>query len=293
MDRCRCQTLEEMGVSAEQIFPDGITEKYLLSQALVGEPGGDGARHGIAPHAPHEPHGSPRASPASHVHALHAGVHLDVRAHALSTHAHSPHGMLAPQAASPPHALQPFGQPASGHISVLAEFAPSGASPNEVIFGGHVPGPNASLQHEIGMLSPVSQYSPRSNALKPLLVRDAQSELKTLRREFDEMKIVVERMRSDIERYRCLSSDKLEEIVATRLDTAMQLIMHELECFDRSTNERIDSVATRSRESIGDVSDRLRARMAEHDESVGAIVLANNKLAMSIDVHIEEFGKEL
>ena len=55
----------------------------------------------------------------------------------------------------------------------------------------------------------------------------------------------------------------------------------------------VNSVATRSRESIEDVSDRLRARMAEHDDSVGAIVAANIKLARSIDVHIEEFRSEL
>ena len=73
----------------------------------------------------------------------------------------------------------------------------------------------------------------------------------------------------------------------------MQLIMHEPECFERRANERIDSIATRSGESIEDVSDRLRARMAEHDESVGAIVVANNKLARSIDIHIEEFRNEL
>ena len=159
---------------------------------------------------------------------MHAGVHLDVRAHASSTHAPSLHGMLMPQAAGPPHALQPVGQPASGHLSVLVESAPQGASPNEVILGRHVPSPNASLHHDVGMPSPVSQYSPKSTAIKPLVVRDAQSELKTLRREFDEMKIVVERTSSDIERFRVLSSDKLEEIVAPHLDTAMQLIMHEL-----------------------------------------------------------------
>ena len=135
------------------------------------------------------------------------------------------------------------------------------------------------------MPSPVSQYSPRSNAIKPLVVRDAQSELKTLRREFDEMMFFVEKMHSDVERFRFLSSDKLEEVVAPRLDPAMQLIMHELECFDRRTNERFDSVATRSKESIEDISDRLRTRMVEHDEAVGAIVAANNKLARSIDLH--------
>ena len=278
-----------MSVSADQTFPDGLTEEYLLSQALVGEAGVDGARHSIASHAPHALQASPHSSPASHAHAPHAGVQLDACAHAPSTHAHIPHGMLMPQASGPPHALQPFGQPASRHLSVLAESAPSGASPNEVIFGRYVPSPNASLHHDVGMPSPVSQYSPRSNALKPLVVRDAQSELKTLRREFDEMKVVVEGMNSDVERFRLLSSEKLEEVVAPRLDTSIQLIMHELECFDRRTNERIDSVATRSRESIVDVSDRLRTRMAEHDDSVGAIVAANNKLARCIDVRIEEF----
>ena len=90
---------------------------------------------------------------------------------------------------------------------------------------------------------------------------------------------------SDVERLLL----ELEEIVAARLDTAMQLIIHELECFDRRTNERI----MRSRESIEDVFDPLRACMAEHDEAVGAIVVAHNKLAMSVDVHIEEFRKEL
>ena len=120
-----------MSVSVDQIFPDGLTEEYLLSQALVGEPGGDGARHGIASHAPHALQASPHASLASHAHAPHVGVQLDARAHALSTHAHFPHGMLTRQASGPPHALQPFGQPASGQLSVLAESAPSGASPNE------------------------------------------------------------------------------------------------------------------------------------------------------------------
>ena len=90
------------------------------------------------------------------------------------------------------------------------------------------------------MPSPISQYSPRSNALKPLVVRDAQSQLKTLRREFDEMKNVVERMSSDIERFRLLSSDKLEEIVAPRLDTAVKLMMHELECFDRRATSALN-----------------------------------------------------
>ena len=71
--------------------------------------------------------------------------------------------------------------------------------------------------HDVGMPSPISQYSPRSKALKPLVVRDAQSELETLRREFDEMKVVVEKMSSDIERFRLLSRDKLEEIVVPRL----------------------------------------------------------------------------
>ena len=98
------------------------------------ELGGDGARHGIAPHAPHALHASPHASPAPHAHASHAGVHLDVRAHALSTHAHSPHGTLTPQAAGPTHALQHFWQPASGHLSVLAESAPSGALGHACVF---------------------------------------------------------------------------------------------------------------------------------------------------------------
>ena len=123
-----------MSVSAGQTFPDGITEEYLLSQALVGEPGGDGARHGIAPHASHALQASPQASPASRAHASHAGVHLDARAHAPSTHAHFPHGMLTPQAAGPPHSWQPFGQPASRQISVLADSAPSGASPKSECF---------------------------------------------------------------------------------------------------------------------------------------------------------------
>ena len=48
-------------------------------------------------------------------------------------------------------------------------------------------------------------------------------------------------------------------------------------------------MSVKSRESIKDVSDKLRARMAVHDEAVGAIMVANNKLAMSIDVHTEEF----
>ena len=107
------------------------------------------------------------------------------------------------------------------------------------------------------------------------------------------MKVVVERMSSGIERFRLRSSDKLEEIVAPRLDTAVQLITFELEYFERRANDRIDPVATRSRESIEDVSDRLQARIAEHDESVGVIVVANNKLARSIDIHIEEFRNEL
>ena len=114
--------------------------------------------------------------------------------------------MLTPQAAGPPHTLQPFGQPASGQLSVSVEPAPSSASPVEVILGRHVPSPNASLHHDVGRPSPVSQYSPRSNAVKPLVVRDTQSELRTLRREFDEMKIVVERRSSDVERFRLLSS---------------------------------------------------------------------------------------
>ena len=42
-----------------------------------------------------------------------------------------------------------------------------------------------------------------------------------------------------------------------------------------------------------DVSDHLRARAAEHDESVGAIVVANSKLARSTDVHIEDCRNEL
>ena len=192
----------EMSVSADHTYPDGITDEYLISQALMGEPGGDGARHGIAPHAPHALQASPHASPASHAHASHAGVRLDVRVHALSTHAHSPHGMLTPQAAGLPQALQPFGQHGSGNLFVLAESAPSGACPNEVIFGRHVPSPNASLHHDVGMPSPISQYSPRSDALKPLVERDAQSKLKTLRRELDEMKVVFEKMSSDIERFR-------------------------------------------------------------------------------------------
>ena len=33
--------------------------------------------------------------------------------------------------------------------------------------------------------------------------------------------------------------------------------------------------------------------MTEHDESIGAIVAANNKLARCIDVRIEEFRNEL
>ena len=158
------------------------------------------------------------------------------------------------------------------------------------IVGRH---PNASLHHDVGMPSPISQHSPRSNALKPLVVRHAQSELKTLRRELDEMRVVVEKMSSDIERFRVLSSEKLGEVVAPRLDTAVQLIMHWLKCSDRRTNERIDSVARRSRESIEDVSDKLRTRMAEHDDSVGAIVAANNKLVRCIDVRIEEFRNQL
>ena len=133
----------------------------------------------------------------------------------------------------------------------------------------------------------------RHPTLADPVVRDAQSELKTLRREFDEMKIIVEKLSSDVERFRLLSSEKLEEIVAPRLDTAVKIMMHELECFDRRTNERIDSVATRCRESLEDVSDRMRIRMTEHDESIGAIFAANNKLAKCIDVHIEEFRKEL
>ena len=55
-------------------------------------------------------------------------------------------------------------------------------------------------------------------------------------------------MSSEVERFRLLSSDKLEQIVAPHLDTAVQLIMHELECFDRRTNERI-------REHVPDVAD--------------------------------------
>ena len=208
-----------MSGSADQTFRDGITEDYLLNQALVGEPGRDCARHGIVPHAPHALHASPHASPAPHACAPHAGVYLDVRAHAPCTHAQhtlSPLSTLSPQAAGPPHALQPFGQPAFGHLSGLAESAPSGASPNEVILGRHVPSPNASMHYDVGMPSPVSQHSPRSSTHKHLVVRDTQSELKTLRREFDEMKVVVERMSSDIEKFRLLSSDKLEEVVAPR-----------------------------------------------------------------------------
>ena len=102
----------------------------------------DGARHGIASHAPHALQASPYASPASHACAPHAGVHL---------------GMLTPQAFGLPHALQPFGQPASGQLSLLAESAPSGASPNEVILGRHVPSPSASLHHDVGMPSPISK----------------------------------------------------------------------------------------------------------------------------------------
>ena len=283
-----------MSVSADQIFPDGLTEENLLNQALLGETAVDGARHGIAPHAPHALQASPHASPAPHAHAPHAGVQLDVRAHAPCTHAQSPHGMLTTQAVGPPHALQPFGQPAFGQLSVLAESAPLGASPNEVILGRHAPSPSASMHHDASMPSPISQYSPRSNACRPLVVRDAQSELKTFHREFDEMKIVVEKLSSDVdERFRLLSSEKLEEIVAPRLDTAIKIMMHELECFDRRTSERIDSVATRCRESREDVSDRMRIRMTEHDESIGAIFAANSKLATCIDVHIEEFQKEL
>ena len=282
-----------MSVSADQTFPDRLTEEYLLSQALVGEPGVDGARHGIASHAPHALQASPHASLASHAHAPHAGVHLDARAHAPCTHAHPPHGMLSTQAAGPPHALQPFGQPAFGQLSVSAESAPSGASPNEVILGRHVPSPSASMHHDASMPSPISQCSPRSNTYRPLVVRDAQSELKTLLREFDEMKIVVEKLSSEVERFRMLSSDKLEEIIAPRLDTAIKIMMHELECYDRRTSERLDSVAAKCRESLEDVSDRMRIRMTEHDESIGAIFAANNKLAKCIDVHIEEFRKEL
>ena len=37
----------------------------------------------------------------------------------------------------------------------------------------------------------------------------------------------------------------------------------------------------------------MRIRMTEHDESIGAIFAANNKLAKCIDVHIEVFRKEL
>ena len=210
-----------MSVSADLTFPDGLTEEYLLNQALLGETAVDGARHGIAPHAPHALQASPHASPAPHAHAPHAGVQLDVRAHAPCTHAHSPHGMLTTRAAGPPHALQPFGQSAFGQLSVLAESAPSGASPNEVIMGRHVPSPSASIHHDASMPSPISQYSPRSNACRPLVARDAQSELKTLRREFDEMKIVVEKLSSDVKRFRFLSSEKLEEIVAPRLDTSV------------------------------------------------------------------------
>ena len=273
-----------MSVSADLTFPDGLTEEYLLNQALLGETAVDGARHGIAPHAPQALQASPHASPAPHAHAPHAGVQLDVRAHAPCTHAHSPHGMLTTRAAGPPHALQPFGQSAFGQLSGLAESAPSGASPNEVIMGRHVPSPSASIHHDASMPSPISQYSPRSNA---------QSELKALRREIDEMKIVVEKLSSDVERFRLLSSEKLEEILAPRLDTAIKIMMHELECFDRRTSERVDSVATRCREFLEDVSDRMRIRMTEHDESIGAIFAANNKLAKCTDVHIEEVRKEL
>ena len=138
-----------MSVSADLTFPDGLTEDYLLNQALLGEAAVDGARHGIAPHAPHALQASPHASPAPHEHAPHAGVQLDVRAHAPCTHAHSPHGMLTTQAAGPPHALQPFGQSAFGQLSVLAESARSGASPNEVIVGRHVPSPSASIHQTL------------------------------------------------------------------------------------------------------------------------------------------------
>ena len=140
-------------------------------------------------------------------------------------------------------------------------------------------------------MRPLSQCSQRSNTYRPLVVRDAQSELKTLRREFDEMKIVVEKLSSEVERFQMLSSEKLEEIIAPRLDTAIKIMMHELECFDRRTNELIGSVATKCRESLEDVSDRMCIRMTEHDESIGAIFAANNKLAKCIDVHIEEFRR--
>ena len=73
----------------------------------------------------------------------------------------------------------------------------------------------------------------------------------------------------------------------------MQLIMHELACFDRRTSERIGSISVKRRESIEDVSDRLRARMAEHDEVAGAMMVANDKLAMTIDGHLDTFRKEL
>ena len=69
----------------------------------------------------------------------------------------------------------------------------------------------------------------------------------------------------------------------------MQLIMHEIECFDWRINERIASVITRNRESIEDISDRFRSCMVEYDESVVIIVVANNKIVRSMDVHIEEF----
>ena len=90
-DRRSCQILGEMSVSADHTYPDGITDEYLISQALMGEPGGDGARHGITPHALQaRPHASPAShAHASHAHASHAGVHLDVCARTVSTHAHS------------------------------------------------------------------------------------------------------------------------------------------------------------------------------------------------------------
>ena len=42
------------------------------------------------------------------------------------------------------------------------------------------------------------------------------------------MKIVVEKLSSEVERFRMLSSEKLEEIIAPRLDTAIKIMMHEL-----------------------------------------------------------------
>ena len=115
------------------------------------------------------------AGPARARSARRCSIKLDVRAHAPCTHAHSPHGMLTTQAAGPPHALLPFGQPALWQLSAVAESAPSGASPNEVILGRHVPSPSASMHHDASMPSPISRCSPQSNTYRPLVVRDAQS----------------------------------------------------------------------------------------------------------------------